>query len=86
MSAFGLLQVDALGAIKSAFRLLCSIFGLAWTVVNPGCTQDIYCIKLPPPLAFRLRRLPQGVVDLIEMSGVFSAAATHVLALDTDVQ
>ena len=29
---------------------------------------------------------PQGVVDFIEMSGVFSAAATDVLALDaTDV-
>ena len=29
---------------------------------------------------------PQGVVDEIEMSGVFSAAATDVLALDaTDV-
>ena len=30
----------------------------------------------------RLRR-PRGVVDEIEMSGVFSAAATDVLALDT---
>ena len=33
----------------------------------------------------RLRR-PHGAVDFIEMSGVFSAAATDVLALDaTDV-
>ena len=29
------------------------------------------------------RRRPRGVVDFIEMSGVFSAAATDVLALDT---
>ena len=31
----------------------------------------------------RLRRPPSGMVDGIEMSGVFSAAATDVLALDT---
>ena len=29
------------------------------------------------------RRRPRGVLDFIEMSGVFSAAATDVLALDT---
>ena len=48
-------------------------------------TPDI-SISSTTPWGGRRRRPPQGVVDFIETSGVFSAAATDVLALDaTDV-